>query len=118
MPKAKTKGSKEHDERSNHGNLNGESAKETMLSEKRIYQGECLLSLVVVLLACVAWLFLSNLRATGKQESRDKERHAVRLGHFVCSCSNCLNRQAMQAIVLYILVSFSETFVGQSAMYF
>ena len=35
MPKAKTKGSKKRDERSN-GNLNGESAKETMLSEKRI----------------------------------------------------------------------------------
>ena len=34
-PKAKTKGSKERHERSN-GNLNGESAKETMLSEKRI----------------------------------------------------------------------------------
>ena len=36
MPKAKTKGSKNRDGRSN-GNLNSESAKETMLSEKRGY---------------------------------------------------------------------------------
>ena len=35
IPKAKTKGSKKRDERSN-GDLNGESAKETRLSEKRI----------------------------------------------------------------------------------
>ena len=38
MPKAKTKGSKKHDKGTN-GNLNGESAKETMLLEKE-YQGK------------------------------------------------------------------------------
>ena len=38
MPKDKTKGSKKRDEISN-GNLNGESGKETMLSERE-YQGE------------------------------------------------------------------------------
>ena len=27
-------------------------------------------------LACVAWRFLSNLRAIGKRESRDKERQS------------------------------------------
>ena len=35
IPKAKTKGSKKRDEGSN-GNLNGECAKETMLSEMRV----------------------------------------------------------------------------------
>ena len=35
MPKAKTKGSKKRDGRNN-GNLDGESAKETMLSEIRV----------------------------------------------------------------------------------
>ena len=35
MPMAKTKGSKKRDEESN-GNLNGESAKETMLSHESI----------------------------------------------------------------------------------
>ena len=28
------------------------------------------------MLACVAWRFLSNLRAIGKRESRDKERQS------------------------------------------
>jgi len=36
VPKAKTKGSKKRDGGSNAGNLNGESAKETMLSEMRV----------------------------------------------------------------------------------
>ena len=54
MPKAKTKGSKKRDEISN-GNLNGESGKETMLSEKRISGWERLLSLVVVLYTLVSF---------------------------------------------------------------
>ena len=29
-----------------------------------------------LLLACVAWRFLNNLRALGKRESRDKERQS------------------------------------------
>ena len=42
-------------------------------------------------LACVACRFLSNLRAIGKRESRDKERQSRE------ERSNCLNRQATQA---------------------
>ena len=45
-------GSKKHDRRSN-GNLNGESAKETMLSEMRV--SDRLLSLVVVLYTSVGY---------------------------------------------------------------
>ena len=45
--KAKSKGSKKHDGGRN-GNLNGESAKETMLSEMRVSGQDCLLPLVVV----------------------------------------------------------------------
>ena len=45
---AKTKGSKKHDRGCN-GNLNGESAKETMLSEMRVSGLDRLLPLVVIL---------------------------------------------------------------------
>ena len=53
MPKAKTKGSKKRDGESN-GNLNGESAKETMLSEMRV-SGQGRLLLVVVLYTSVGY---------------------------------------------------------------
>ena len=55
MPKAKTnKGSKKRGGGSN-GNLNCESAKETMLSEMRVSGYDHLLSLVVVLYASVGY---------------------------------------------------------------
>ena len=50
MPKAKTKGSKKRDGGSN-GNLNGESAKETMLSEMGV---SCIISTCNVY---ICWLF-------------------------------------------------------------
>ena len=54
MPKTKIKGSKKRDGRSN-GNLNGESAKETMLSEMRLSGLDRLLSLVVILYTSVGY---------------------------------------------------------------
>ena len=55
IPKAKTnKGSKKCDGGSN-GNLNGESEKETMLSEMRVSGYDRLLSLVVVLYKSVGY---------------------------------------------------------------
>ena len=54
MPKAKTKGPKKHNGGSN-GNLNGESEKETMLSEMRVSGYDRLLSLVVVLYTSVGY---------------------------------------------------------------
>ena len=55
MPKAKTnKGSKKRDGGSNR-NLNGESAKETMLSEMRVSRYDRLLSVVVVLYTSVGY---------------------------------------------------------------
>ena len=52
-----------------------------------------------MLLVCVAWRFLSNLKAIGKRESRAKERRSREEPgrEVVCSRSNCLNRQATQA---------------------
>ena len=54
MTKAKAKGSKKQNGGSN-GNLNDESAKETMLSEMRVPGEDCLLSLVVVLYTSVGY---------------------------------------------------------------
>ena len=62
MLKAKTRGSKNCDGGSK-GNLNGKSAKETMLSEERVSGQDRLLSLVVDLYILVAIQNVSKVRA-------------------------------------------------------